>query len=85
MRPGRYSIRVIARDPITRERAILRGYFTIVQKNTDDDKDPCGVTIVNTGTQVKYSNVNVYFVGTGASEEFVCRVDNEKNRSCEFE
>ena len=85
MRPGRYSIRVIARDRTTRERAILRGYFTIdAEKSSNDEKDPCGVTIVNTGTQVKYSDVNVYFVGTGASEEFVCRVDKESNRSCEL-
>ena len=61
----------------------MRGYFTIVAEKSDE-KDPCGVTIVNTGTQVKYSDVNIYFAGTGASEEFVCRVDKGNNQSCEF-
>jgi hypothetical protein len=85
MRPGRYSIRVIARDPFTRERAVLRGSFTIPdEKSSGDEKDHCGVTIINTGTQVKYSDVSVYFAGTGASEEFVCRIDKGSNRSCKF-
>ena len=73
--PGRYSIRVIAYDRITGERAILRSSVTIAKMAPDSPEENtfCGVTIVNRGTAARSSNAVIYFTGTGASRNFMCR------------
>ena len=80
--PGRHSLRIIARDPLTQERAILRGYFTVFEDLTEPDKHVCGVIIVNAGSEVQDHSVEVNFTGTGATRGFQCRVDRGRRGRC---
>lgn len=80
--PGRYSLRIVARDPLTGDRAILRGYFTVTQDLSQPEKPVCGVIIVNTGSAVQDNSIEVYFTSTGATEGFQCRVDQGRRGRC---
>ena len=85
MQPKSYSLRVVASDPTTNERVILRGYFTIAgKKESADEKDFCGVTIVNKGTEVKHDEVTVEFTGTEAVMSFECRLAGGQNQPCTY-
>ena len=77
--PNTYSLRIVAKDPITDERAILRGDFTVIG---DEDEEFCGVTIINTGTEVKNGETEVHFTGVGATKSFKCRMDKERSKPC---
>ena len=84
MPPGRYSMRIIASDPATRERAVLRGYFYIPKLNPLTRELPCGATIINTSSERQGSAAKVQFRGTGSARSFECRLDRGENRSCEL-
>ena len=81
--PGDYSIKVVALDHRTRERAILRGGFKILEESLrEDDLEPCGVTIVDFGSALQSSNVDINFDGVGGSSEFLCRVVGRDRVPC---
>ena len=81
--PGKYSMRIIARDPATRERAILRGYFYVAKVNPLREL-PCGVTVINTSSEKQRNPVTVEFRGTGSSRTFECRLVGGENIPCEL-
>ena len=82
--PGRYSLRVIARDPDTRDRAVLRGYF-VIPRVTQSTRDlPCTATVINTSSEKMGSRVEVEFRGSAAARSFQCRLDQGDNQPCEL-
>ena len=84
MPPGKYSMRIIASDPATRERAVLRGYFYIPKLNPLTRELPCGATVINTSSEQQGSAVKVEFRGTGSARSFQCRLDKGDNRTCKL-
>ena len=78
--PDYYSVRIVVLDPTTRERAVLRGSFTILDPNVREGEEVCGVTITNRGSAQTGSNVEITFTGTGATTNFLCRLDTAGDR-----
>ena len=84
MSPGKYSLRIVANDRATGEKAILRGYFVVPKPDSATrEGTSCGVTVVNSSSEREGSRVKVQFSGTGAARRFVCRVDRGENQTCE--
>lgn len=75
----------MAQDHHTNERAVLRGSFTILEETVrEDGKEACGVTITNTGSAPTSSDVEIHFTGTGATSDFLCRVDQGNRNPCKY-
>ena len=74
------TTRIVVLDPTMRERAVLRGSFTILDPNMREGEEVCGVTLTNTGSAQTGSNVEITFKGTGATTNFLCRLDATGDR-----
>ena len=77
--PGDYKFRVIARDIINNDRAVIRTGLWI--RGNDDF---CTVYTINRRVTVVGNSATVEFGNTGAPTSFRCRLDNQPYFTCKF-
>ena len=85
MPPGDYTLRVIATDPISGERQVIRSRLWV---HSDDANDPfCILYLRNRGWRVVKDIFIVDFAGTGAASRpdaaFECSLDRATHVPCE--
>ena len=78
--PGDYSLKVIARDPVRRDRKAITNRLWV---NSDDINDPyCFTHLINHGWRVEGRNFTVEFTATGIATGFVCTLDRTEHNDC---
>ena len=77
--PGDYTLRVVARDPSTGERKVIRRGFRIFGDNIY-----CTVVLINRGVTVDGNNVTVEFAGSGIVTQYACIMDRQEYMPCEW-
>ena len=80
---GKYSLRIVASDPLTREKAILRGEYFIPSLSATREDPHCGATVVNMSSETKNGRFEIEFRGTPHVGSFMCRTDRGTNEPCE--
>lgn len=78
------SLRIVAFDKSTKERAVLRGYFYVLPVTSRRGSRPCAVTIINTSTEEQSGSMKVEFRGAGFASHFKCRVDGGRTQECKL-
>ena len=77
--PGRYNLRVAAGESRV-ERGIERRKFEI-----PPNENYCTTHLINEGITVGFGGqITVEFAGVGPSTEFMCRLDQQPQFSCEL-
>ena len=72
--PGYYKLRVVAWDPVRKERAVIRNRVLVHR----DDRF-CTVVKTNNGVTIgRNNNVTVEFSGTGRTTGFQCILDKQR-------
>ena len=72
--PGVYKLRVVAWDPVRKERAIIRNRILVHRDDT-----LCAVIKTNNGVTIgRNNNVTVEFSGTGQTTGFQCILDKQQ-------
>ena len=76
--PGDYTLRVVAKDPSTGERKVIRRSFRVSGDNTY-----CTVVLINRGVTVDGNSATVEFRGSGIVSQYACSVDRQEYMPCE--
>ena len=72
--PGVYKLRVVAWDPVRKERAVIRNRILVHRDDTF-----CAVLKTNNGVTIgRNNNVTVEFSGTGRTTGFQCILDKQQ-------
>ena len=72
--PGVYKLRVVAWDPVRKERAVIRNRILVHRDDTF-----CAVLKTNNGVTIgRNKNVTVEFSGTGRTTGFQCILDRQR-------